>query len=674
MQLNVLWIFVALFVLSTAKSRRKTHKQLVKDCTEYGKEQLSHFKKKNQEGEDIHTHSFDELRWRKQESSELEYAAILTLEATKKLKTDTGMCLSELQNDPELLEIWTSLVDCRNFTGTCDENDPYRSADGSCNNLDYPEWGKSFTPQERFVPAHYEDGIDYPRDYDLPSPRLISNKLFNDTGEGSYDKRKTAEMMAWGQLLAHDFVLTPTIAKVDCCEQANEDNPACFPIEVPEDDAHFTSTCMNFVRSSPATVGCVPGHREQVNELTAYIDGSMLYGSTKKEMDGLREFSGGRMRCTDTNLLPANPAGMCLKLNPNDVCQAAGDSRVDVVPNLGGNHILLMREHNRIADELAVINHHWDDERVFQETRKIVAAMIQHISYNEYLPGVIGPDAMTYYDLDLSPWGHDDPYDPDFNPTIRNAFAAAAFRFGHSQVMPEQAYLFHDYVSFEHYPLEKEFMNTHMIQKQEGKKVPALMRWLSYDKAMDTDRFFVKEIRDLLFLKNGKSSDLPAINIQRGRDHGLPSYNAFREHCGLSTVSHWNPNADEGLEDHRWSVTRILKDLYQNVEDIDLFAGAITENKVHGGLVGPTFACLIGEQFEALKKGDRFWYETPDSAIGFTDDQLQSIKRMKLSKLFCENFGLQQIQKRIFNVVSDWNGLVPCSDLPDVNLQLWREH
>ncbi|VDI06926.1 Hypothetical predicted protein [Mytilus galloprovincialis] len=417
MQLNVLWIFVALFVLSTAKSRRKTHKQLVKDCTEYGKEQLSHFKKKNQEGEDIHSHSFDELRWRKQESSELEYAAILTLEATKKLKTegnketknrasareleyaailtleatqktqnrestreheyaalltleyttnltqshkepqtrvstreleyaalltleatkklktdythvrghkepqtrvstseleyaalltlettkkprtdythvrghketqkivstreleyaalltleatkklktDTGMCLSELQNDPELLEIWTSLVDCRNFTGTCDENYPYRSVDGSCNNLDYPEWGKSFTPQERFVSAHYEDGIDYPRDYDLPSPRLISNKLFNDTGEGSYDKRKTAEMMAWGQLLAHDFVLTPTIAKVDCCDQANEDNPACFTIEVPEDDAHFTSTCMNFVRSSPATVGCVPDRR-----------------------------------------------------------------------------------------------------------------------------------------------------------------------------------------------------------------------------------------------------------------------------------------------------------------------------------------------------------------------------------------------------------------------------
>ncbi|CAG2251994.1 PXDN [Mytilus edulis] len=686
MQLNVLWIFVALFVLSTAKSRRKTHKQLVKDCTEYGKEQLSHFKKKNQEGEDIHTHSFDELRWRKQESSELEYAAILTLEATKKLKTeghketqnrvstreikyaailtlestqklktDTGMCLSELQNDPELLEIWTSLVDCRNFTGTCDENDPYRSADGSCNNLDYPEWGKSFTPQERFVPAHYEDGmytqffewvksftprtnflsshyedgIDYPRDYDLPSPRLISNKLFNDTGEGSYDKRKTAEMMAWGQLLAHDFVLTPTIAKVDCCEQANEDNPACFPIEVPEDDAHFTSTCMNFVRSSPATVGCVPGHREQVNELTAYIDGSMLYGSTKKEMDGLREFSGGRMRCTDTNLLPANPAGMCLKLNPNDVCQAAGDSRVDVVPNLGGNHILLMREHNRIADELAVINHHWDDERVFQETRKIVAAMIQHISYNEYLPGVIGPDAMTYYDLDLSPWGHDDPYDPDFNPSIRNAFAAAAFRFGHSQVMPEQAYLFHDYVSFEHYPLEKEFMNTHMIQKQEGKKVPALMRWLSYDKAMDTDRFFVKEIRDLLFLKNGKSSDLPAINIQRGRDHGLPSYNAFREHCGLSTVSHWNPNADEGLEDHRWSVTRILKDLYQNVEDIDLFAGAITENKVHG-------ACLI----------DNLKLEKGSVAVNKENEAIKAIL----------------------------NGLVPCSDLPDVNLQLWREH
>lgn len=54
-------------------------------------------------------------------------------------------------------------------------------------------------------------GVDIPRDYDLPSPRLISNMMFNNTDGPTYDRRRTAELMAWGQLIAHDFVLTPTI-------------------------------------------------------------------------------------------------------------------------------------------------------------------------------------------------------------------------------------------------------------------------------------------------------------------------------------------------------------------------------------------------------------------------------------------------------------------------------
>ncbi len=185
-------------------------------------------------------------------------------------------------------------------------------------------------------------------------------------------------------------------------------------------------------------------------------------------------------------------------------CPITGDKRVNVLPNLGGNHILLMREHNRLADQLAVINPHWDDERIFQETRKIVAAEIQHITYDEYLPIILGDDAMIQYDLEVTPNSYDDQYSPMINPSIRNAFAAAAFRFGHSQIMPFQAYLLQDYLTYKHKSLETQFMNTHMIQKENGGRLPDLMRWLSYDMSMETDRLD----RSTLLKKHNKKSKI----------------------------------------------------------------------------------------------------------------------------------------------------------------------
>lgn len=62
-------------------------------------------------------------------------------------------------------------------------------------------------------------------------------------------------------------------------------------------------------------------------------------------------------------------------------------------------HIIWAREHNRIADQLSNINSHWDDETVFQEARRIVIAEIQHITYNEFLPTLLGKVVMEKYGL-----------------------------------------------------------------------------------------------------------------------------------------------------------------------------------------------------------------------------------------------------------------------------------
>lgn len=97
--------------------------------------------------------------------------------------------------------------------------------------------------------------------------------------------------------------------------------------------------------------------------------------------------------------------------------------------------------------------------------------------------------------------------------------------------------------------------------------------------------------------------DLAALNIQRGRDHGLPGYNAWRTFCNLSA-----PNSIEGLQDHITNATvrRKLRDIYgDDPDNIDLWVGGLLEDTLPGTQLGPTFQCIIGNQFRRLRDGDR---------------------------------------------------------------------
>jgi len=188
---------------------------------------------------------------------------------------------------------------------------------------------------------------------------------------------------------------------------------------------------MNLVRSAPAPQ-CKLGAREQLNQLTAYIDGNNIYGSDLQHSTSLRSQNGRLLTSTvnDQPYLPFdNGTNICSIPNQDQFkCFVAGDSRVNVQTGLTVMHTIWLREHNRIAEELQKLNPKWSDEILYQETRRIVIAELQNIIYKEFLPILIGTNTMRTFNLTLRRGGYSNSYSPDINVGISSAFATAAYR------------------------------------------------------------------------------------------------------------------------------------------------------------------------------------------------------------------------------------------------------
>lgn len=179
--------------------------------------------------------------------------------------------------------------------------------------------------------------------------------------------------------------------------------------------------------------------------------------------------------------------------------------------------------------------------------------------------------------------------------------------------------------------IHEEFSNPSNLET--AGSVDRILLGLVNQPAQKRDVFISEELTNHLFQTPGFQfgMDLAAINIQRGRDHGIPAYVNWREPCILSPVKSW-----KDLERIMSPETaRKFRDLYDAVEDIDLFSAGLAEKPVAGGLVGPTFACIIAQQFGHLRKGDRFWYENPFPDSGFSPAQLQEIRRVTLAQVLC---------------------------------------
>ncbi|XP_019617513.1 PREDICTED: thyroid peroxidase-like [Branchiostoma belcheri] len=559
------------------------------------------------------------------------------------------------------------------ITGLCNEPEDtcktheidgheFRSADGCGNNKDHTQWG---TPKEclkRLLDPQYEDGLSAPRTTGrdgspLPNARLVSLIVHEDLRKPS--REASHMLMQFGQFMSHEVTQTPDAKDVKC--SCDSDDSECFNIPVPKVDPDFGKrSCLNFTRSAACVrEGCSLGTaREQFHQVTAFVDASNVYGQSEDEMEKLRAKS-------------EEEAGLA----PEDGqrCFQAGDNRVDQNPGLTSLHTVFLREHNRVARKLSEVNPDWDDDRVFFEARKIIGAELQKIVYSEYLPLVLGPDAMTEYGLTLTAEGEFfSGYDSTLNPTISNVFATTAYRFGHSLTQNE----------YDRYQpgfqqtncpikLAYSYFDTSYVSDDAKGGPDSILRGLTAQPAQDFDRFMVSGLTKFLLADppgSDQGFDLAAIDIQRGRDHGQPGYNDWREKCGLRRA----PGFDYlGWEIPDLTTRQKLESLYSHVDDIDLFVGGLAEESVRGGVVGPTFACLIGLQFQDLRKGDRFWFENSGQ---FTEDQLAEIKKTSLARILCDNTDTEQMQPNVFK--QPGNERVACTDLPNlttVDLTKWKE-
>jgi len=512
------------------------------------------------------------------------------------------------------------------------ESREVRTYNGSNNNVANPLWGASFVHLQRLAPSDYEDDIGTMAGGLRPSAREVSNTIAAQDAGVSIENAANATdfVWQWGQFIDHDLDLT------DGGEEVAD-------IAVPTGDAWFDpdgigASVIFFNRAvyDPDTGTDTANPREQENEITGWLDGSMIYGSDDERAAALRV-------APDSPFL-ATSAGNLLPFNTDDLTNAngfvpdpaslflAGDVRANEQVGLTVMHTLFVREHNRLAALLQERNPGADAEAIFQKARRLVIAELQIITYEEFLPALIGPDALPPYT----------GYDATINPSIYNEFSVAAYRLGHS--MLNEALLRLDAGGAEiaagHLALREAFFTAPSILQAEGDLDP-ILRGLARQLHQRVDTRIVDDVRNFLFGQPGVGGlDLASLNIQRGRDHGVPGYNDVREAMGLSRIASFAEITSDA------DLAQALADTYFNVDGIDLWIGGLAEDPLvsESSQLGPLFTAIIARQFRELRDGDRFWYQNDLST-----DEREMVRGTTLSAVIRANTGIgNELQANVF--------------------------
>lgn len=517
-----------------------------------------------------------------------------------------------------------------------DNHTEFRTIDGTNNNLSNTEFGATDIPLSRSIDSDYgtSDFFNAMGGATRPSARAVSNAVSGDTDDAPSRYGLSSFVFTWGQFIDHDVDLT------------GEGHTEYEPILMPANEPLFNSP-IPFFRSAIYGSTGVTDYRQQENLITSWIDGSNVYGSDEDRANWLRTFQGGKLKTSTGNLLPFNTINgeYSSAIDPNAPSMAgdnggttvtfvAGDVRAAEQPGLTSLHTLFVREHNRIAENLSRGGMR-NDEEIYQTARKQVGGLIQSITYNEFMPS-LGIQLDNYRG-----------YRVDIRPDVSNIFATAAYRFGHTMVTKEMLLLDDDCRNVDQGSLTllQAFFNPDVLRTY---GIEPIFNGLAAQVQNEIDLKITDNLRNFLFGDPNApvvvGLDLASLNIQRGRDHGLPDYNTVRkEYTGRAARNFRDITSDQQLAD-------ALEDVYDgDLENIDLWVGLLAEDHRRNSTIGNTMYEILKKQFQDLRDADYYYYENDR----FLDRRAKDdIDRTRLSNIIERNTTINDIQGNVFRAVA----------------------
>ncbi|XP_069480819.1 dual oxidase 1-like [Ambystoma mexicanum] len=532
--------------------------------------------------------------------------------------------------------------------------------DGWYNNLDHNSRGAADSRLLRLLPAQYGDGVyQAVQEPNLPNPREISNVAMKGGSGLPSARNRTVLGVFFGYHVISEILGT---GQSGC--------PAEFlNIQIPSGDPTFDpkgtgNVVLPFQRSKwSKNTGQSPNNpRHQVNSVTAWLDGSAIYGSSHSWSDALRSFSGGRLLSGPDQLFPReSDEGLLMWKAPDpstgrrgpEGIYAFGNPRANESPFLQAVSILWFRYHNYLAAKFALEQPMWTDEDLYQHARKWVIATYQNIALYEWMPMFLNKTTSKYRG-----------YNPHIDPGLSHEFLAAV-QFSATMVPPgiymrDRFCQFRNISSRDQRPWPalrvcNSYWSRENPNLRNSTDTDDLLLGMASQIAEMEDRIVVEDLRDFWYGPFQYSrTDYIACRIQRGRDLGLCCYNKAREFFGLNVTTDWK-DINPALYQNQSKVVDDLAALYgHDISKLEFLPGAMLESN---GDPGELFSAIIQDQLERLRDGDRFWFENNRNRL-FTKQEVEVIKNTTFQKVLLAVTYAQteDVQQNVFS----WTTGDPC--------------
>jgi hypothetical protein len=297
----------------------------------------------------------------------------------------------------------------------------------------------------------------------------------------------------------------------------------------------------------------------------------------------------------------------------------------------------------------------WTDDNLYQEARKLNIAAEEIITYNEFLPAILGPKALPEYT----------GYKTHVNASIATEFSTVGYRFGHSLLSNGVGRNNNDGTDITDptgsgtVNLAEDFFDPNLITDtgsidpltgHVSTSIGPILKADADNNANETDLLLIDEVRNTLFGPPGAGgTDLAARDIQRARDHGIGTYNEVRMAYGLPAVTRFAQITSNV------AVQQELQETYGSVDKIDPFEGMLAEDHLPGADVGPTIRAILAKQFAVLRDGDRFFYLNES----FVEQEARLLQQTgSLAAVIKANTNITNLQSNVFFLKESIGGTV----------------